>query len=158
MKENVFDCKAFGLKHITSIDEVRSFALYLAVDLDLCFHPDDPFESYLIEGTKKRRFSREEAEIANRLMSESFKMFRKPYDIYFFMSDIFLEKISIEKRFSLCAMKGILQCQKPRKGYRYLTEEKVAKMDLKYGFGSVIQNQDLSEQYSIDKANVIDCI
>jgi len=56
---------------IESIDDVRNFFKQL-LNEDLNFHPDTPFEDYIDLQTKKPCFSKEEAEMRNKLMDDCF--------------------------------------------------------------------------------------
>jgi len=58
--------------HITTIREVKDFFHFLAFDLQLEFHPDDRFESYIDQKTRESRFLASECELYDRLMEEAF--------------------------------------------------------------------------------------
>ena len=72
MKSLSFKKFTDNTEHITSTDEVLGFARFLVFDLNLCFHPDDPFDQYIDTDTHIRSFSDAEAAIGNRLMDECF--------------------------------------------------------------------------------------
>ena len=69
---NLFNCEAFKVKHITSVEDVRQFANYLGNGLKLRFDPGASFDKYLDEYTYKPRFSKEEIKTGNRLMKECY--------------------------------------------------------------------------------------
>ena len=58
--------------HITNIDEVRAFFLYLVNERGCNFHPDDDFAEYVFNADGSPMFSEEEIVFFNRLMGECF--------------------------------------------------------------------------------------
>ena len=80
---------------ITSIEDVKAFAHYLANDLHLNFHPDDDFSSYINYEKNESVFTPEEAAKYNALMNECFDVCeRAGIDIYEVMGD-YLQKAVI---------------------------------------------------------------
>ena len=55
---NLFNCEAFKVKHITTMEDVRQFANYLGNGLKLRFDPGASFDKYLEEYTYKPRFTK----------------------------------------------------------------------------------------------------
>ena len=47
----MFNCEAFKVKHITTVEDVRQFANYLGNGLKLRFDPGASFDKYLDEYT-----------------------------------------------------------------------------------------------------------
>lgn len=83
------------ITNIRSIEDVKSFAQYLANNLHLNFHPDDDFSSYMNYETKEPTFSPEEVAKYNDLMNESFDVCEKAnVDVYEVMGD-YLQKAII---------------------------------------------------------------
>ena len=58
--------------HITSINEVRAFFIYLINERHCNFHPDDDFSEYTYNADGSHMFSQEEINLFNRLMDECF--------------------------------------------------------------------------------------
>jgi hypothetical protein len=58
--------------HITTVEEVKTFFHHIVYDLDINFHPDDDFKSYVSYDTGERTLDDEQAELYNRLMDEAF--------------------------------------------------------------------------------------
>jgi hypothetical protein len=56
---------------IETIDDVKTFFRQLLAE-DLNFHPDTPFEDYINCETELDAYIKEEAEIRNKLLDESF--------------------------------------------------------------------------------------
>ena len=69
---NLFNCEAFKVKHITTVEDVRQFANYLGNGLKLHFDPGISFAKYCHEYTNKPRFTKEEIKTGNRLMKECY--------------------------------------------------------------------------------------
>jgi hypothetical protein len=81
-----FDCDHFSLQHITTMDEVKQFADYLK-DLQLYVTKEKPFEDYLVKYANEPMFTKEDAEIANRLMKECIEVCEANHeDVYHVMS------------------------------------------------------------------------
>ena len=81
-----FDCDHFSLQHITTMDEVKQFADYLK-DLQLNVTIEKPFEDYLVKYANEPMFTKEDAEIANRLMKECIEVCEANHeDVYHVMS------------------------------------------------------------------------
>jgi hypothetical protein len=84
---NVFNCEAFALQHITTLEEVKHFANYLFNGLGVNLHPDDDFAEYMDSNTGQPSFSEPEAATGNRLMNECFRVCEENgadiYDITF---------------------------------------------------------------------------
>ena len=60
--------------HITNVQDVHDFFGYLIHDLHCSFHPDDDFSNCLDAETQAPAFRADEAQLLNRLMSESFSV------------------------------------------------------------------------------------
>lgn len=58
--------------HIATVEEVKTFFRHIVYDLDINFHPDDDFKSYVSYDTGERTLDDEQAELYNRLMDEAF--------------------------------------------------------------------------------------
>ena len=83
-----FDCDHFSLQHITTMDEVKQFADYLK-DLQLYVTKEKPFEDYLVKYVNEPMFTKEDAEIANRLMKECIEVCEANHeDVYHVMSAV----------------------------------------------------------------------
>lgn len=59
------------VQSIKTLDDVRTFFQQL-LEESLNFHPDEDFERYINVETKENTFTKEEAELRNRLMDEAF--------------------------------------------------------------------------------------
>lgn len=57
---------------INTVDQVKEFFEYLAMERKVNFHPDDDFSDYIDLSTKEPTFNVEEVAIFNNLMDESF--------------------------------------------------------------------------------------
>ncbi len=69
--------------HIKSVKEVETFFHHIVEERRINFHPDTSFEEYVSNETKQTSFSKEECQIYNRLMEESFDICEKSnVDIY----------------------------------------------------------------------------
>ena len=87
-KNSFFDCDEFNLQHITTMDEVKQFADYLK-DLQLYVTKEKPFEDYLVKYANEPMFTKEDAEIANRLMKECIEVCEANHeDVYHVMSAV----------------------------------------------------------------------
>ena len=60
--------------HITTVDDVRDFFHHIVYDLNINFHPDDDFKSYVHYKTGEKMMDEEQAELYNRLMDEAFEV------------------------------------------------------------------------------------
>lgn len=58
--------------HINTVDQVKEFFDYLAMERKVNFHPDDDFSDYINLSTNEPTFNAEEVAIFNNLMDESF--------------------------------------------------------------------------------------
>ncbi|MCD4664165.1 MAG: hypothetical protein K8R68_02770 [Bacteroidales bacterium] len=75
---------------IRSIEDVELFAYQLTKE-GVSFHPDDDFIDYINFGTSETYYSKEEAEIRNRLMDQCFQVCERLHtDIYDVMLNIVL--------------------------------------------------------------------
>jgi hypothetical protein len=69
--------------HIQSVDDVRLFFHHLIDERKLNFHPDEDFANYTCYADNTPTFTKEEIDIYNRLMDESFDVCEKDnVDIY----------------------------------------------------------------------------
>ena len=57
-----------------TVQEVKEFFKYLANERKLNFHPNDDFANYVSYDEKTPSFTKEEVDVYNRLMEESFKV------------------------------------------------------------------------------------
>ena len=60
--------------HIKSVEDVKAFFHHLVDRRKLNFHPDDDFANYISYDEKTPSFTKEEMDVYNRLMEESFKV------------------------------------------------------------------------------------
>ena len=60
--------------HIKSAEDVKAFFHHLVNERKLNFHPDDDFADYVSYDEKTPSFTKEEVEVYNRLMEESFNV------------------------------------------------------------------------------------
>lgn len=58
--------------HIGSAEDVKAFFHHLVDERKVNFHPDDDFADYICYDDKTPTFTKEEVELYNRLMDESF--------------------------------------------------------------------------------------
>ena len=71
------------VSHITSVKDVEVFFHHLVFERKVNFHPDDDFANYICIADKTPTFTKEEVDIYNRLMDESFDVCDKAkVDIY----------------------------------------------------------------------------
>ena len=69
--------------HILSVDDVKMFFNHLIDERKVNFHPDEDFANYICIADKTPTFTKEEVDIYNRLMDESFDVCDKAnVDIY----------------------------------------------------------------------------
>ena len=57
-----------------TVQEVKEFFKYLVNERKLNFHPNDDFANYVSYDEKTPSFTKEEVEVYNRLMEESFNI------------------------------------------------------------------------------------
>lgn len=57
-----------------TVQEVKEFFKYLVNERKLNFHPNDDFANYVSYDEKTPSFTKEEVDVYNRLMEESFKV------------------------------------------------------------------------------------
>ncbi len=68
--------------HIKSPEDIIQFFIYLTFDLQLSWHPDDPFENY-VDSTNTPTFSKRDAKYLNGLMETCFQICQEQnLDIY----------------------------------------------------------------------------
>lgn len=60
--------------HNKSVEDVKAFFHHLVDRRKLNFHPDDDLEDYVSYNEKTPSFTKEEMDVYNRLMEESFKV------------------------------------------------------------------------------------
>ena len=60
--------------HIKSVEDVKAFFHHLVDERKVNFHPDDDFADYVSYEEKTPTFTKEEVEVYNRLMEESFNV------------------------------------------------------------------------------------
>lgn len=71
------------VSHITSVKDVEVFFHHLVFERKVNFHPDDDFANYICIADTPPTFTKEEVDIYNRLMDESFDVCDKAkVDIY----------------------------------------------------------------------------
>lgn len=59
---------------INTVDQVKEFFDYLAMERKVNFHPDDDFSDYINLSTNEPTFNAEEVAIFNTLMDEAFEV------------------------------------------------------------------------------------
>jgi hypothetical protein len=97
MSSNKFNCEAFALQHITTIEEVKQFAHYLVNEMKVNIHPDDDFVEYVDVATGQPFFTKDESFIGNRLMDECFSVCNtNNVDIYELFYTILHNSIAIQ--------------------------------------------------------------
>lgn len=75
-------------KSITTLDDVKDFAIYLIVKESVMFHPDENFNVYININNNEQSFTKEQADKRNDLMEQCFSVCEKEnVDIYSFMSN-----------------------------------------------------------------------
>jgi hypothetical protein len=60
------------LTSINTLQDVKTFVHILMEEENLNFHPDTPFEYYIFLSSDKPVYSKEEAQIRNRLLNQAF--------------------------------------------------------------------------------------
>lgn len=60
--------------HIKSVEDVKAFFHHLVDERKVIFHPDDDFADYVSYEEKTPSFTKEEVEVYNRLMEESYNV------------------------------------------------------------------------------------
>ncbi len=84
---------------IKTLDDVRTFFQQL-LEESLNFHPDEDFEGYINVETKENTFTKEEAELRNRLMDEAFVVCEQNNTcIYELGNDMTLKYTGLDKLF-----------------------------------------------------------
>ena len=79
--------------HITTVEEVKAFFHHIVYDLDLNFHPDDDFKSYVCYETGGRTMDDAQAALYNRLMDEAFDVCDNDDMVYEIGSEILKERL-----------------------------------------------------------------
>ncbi len=82
--------------HIASVEDVKDFFRHLVYDLDLNFHPDDDFKSYVDNKTGERIMDDEQADLYNRLMEESFEACNNDDMVYEIGFELLKERLQTE--------------------------------------------------------------
>ncbi|MFT4526481.1 MAG: hypothetical protein ACI85F_002654 [Bacteroidia bacterium] len=62
------------LTSISTIQDVKSFVHILMKEENLAFHPDTPFEDYIIIRTKEPAYTKQESELRNSLLNQAFNL------------------------------------------------------------------------------------
>jgi hypothetical protein len=62
------------LTNINTLEDVKEFVRILMEEENLGFHPDTPFEDYIVIKTNGQAYSKEEAEIRNGLLNQAFML------------------------------------------------------------------------------------
>lgn len=79
------------LKKVRNIEDVKLFATQL-IDEGVNFHCDEDFNNYINSETHRRTYSKQKADLRNRLMDESFEICDKnEADIYEIMGKVLSE-------------------------------------------------------------------
>ena len=68
--------------HITTMSQVKKFANYLENYLQVPCEPSEDFNNYIDIFTGEKQFTKEQAEIGNRLMKESLKVCSAHYEAF----------------------------------------------------------------------------
>ena len=82
--------------HIGTVEDVKDFFRHLVYDLDLNFHPDDDFKSYVDNKTGERIIDDEQADLYNRLMEESFEACGNDDMVYEIGFELLKERLQTE--------------------------------------------------------------
>ena len=82
--------------HIGTVEDVKDFFRHLVYDLELNFHPDDDFKSYVDNKTGERIMDDEQAELYNRLMEESFEACNNDDMVYEIGFELLKERLQTE--------------------------------------------------------------
>lgn len=62
------------IQEIKTIKDVKTWFTHLFYEEHLNFHPDTPFEDYINGDTRQNTYSKEEAELRNRLVNKCFEI------------------------------------------------------------------------------------
>lgn len=62
------------LTAINTLQDVKEFVHILMKEENLAFHPDTPFEDYIVIQTKEPAYSKEEIELRNGLLNQAFEL------------------------------------------------------------------------------------
>ena len=85
------------INKILTLEDVKQFAKELTSE-GLSFHPDDDFHEYINLETKAPSYSKEDADLRNKLMDECFEVCEKEgVDIYAIMLEEFLLESGMDK-------------------------------------------------------------
>ena len=98
MYTNAFNCDAFHLSVIASKRDVEVFADYLVNGLNINIHPDTPFGDYISYEDNTPTFTKQDAEVGDRLMDECFELCDKfGIDVYEIMGDVLFARLTGNK-------------------------------------------------------------
>lgn len=87
------------IQTITTIEDVKTFFLQL-LEEGVNFHPDEDFANYINGETKKDTYTRQEADLRNRMMDESFAVCEQNnICIYELGNDMALKYTGLDKFF-----------------------------------------------------------
>lgn len=82
---------------IETLDDVKAFAKQTIAE-GVSFHPDDDFNDYVFFKENKPCYTKEEAEVRNRLMNQCFEVCEKEgVDIYSLMLEVSLKETGMDK-------------------------------------------------------------
>lgn len=85
------------LNQIQTIEDVKTFTKKV-VQEGTNFHPDDDFREVINNNTGELTYTKEEADLRNRLVEDCFKVCQKNgKDYYSFGKNIFLEETGLDK-------------------------------------------------------------
>lgn len=85
------------IEKITTTKDVAAFAKQI-IEEGVSFHPDDDFTDYVFFKEDKPCYTKEEAEIRNRLMDQCFEVCeREGVDIYSIMLEVTLIETGMDK-------------------------------------------------------------
>ena len=79
--------------HIATVEEAKVFFHHVVFDLDINFHPDDDFRTYVNCESGKRVMDDDQADLYNRLMDEAFDVFDDEDAVYETAYNILNEKL-----------------------------------------------------------------
>jgi hypothetical protein len=89
------------LKDIKNLNNVNAFVKQLIKE-SVNFHPDEDFKNYIDIETKLPTYSKEEAELRNKLLDQCFEVCEKEgVDIYDFTMEIILIETGLDKSIPL---------------------------------------------------------
>lgn len=84
----IFNCEKYNVEHITTIEQVKEFTIYLVEDLKVNINPDNDFAEYIEYNSGKPTFNAHEVERGNQLMTECHNVcVANNVDIYDLMSE-----------------------------------------------------------------------